>query len=53
LFVAGNVCLNENERLTLWDTTMMPNIPGMPAIMCMMFSPCVEMRYTLSKIIVN
>ncbi|XP_060863705.1 LOW QUALITY PROTEIN: probable ATP-dependent RNA helicase spindle-E [Metopolophium dirhodum] len=48
LFVAGNVCLNENDRLTLWDTTMMPNIPGMPAFICMMFSPCVEIRYNSS-----
>ncbi|XP_050536688.1 ATP-dependent RNA helicase TDRD9 [Daktulosphaira vitifoliae] len=44
LFVAGNVSANENERLTLWDTTMMPNIAGMPAIICLMFSPCVEIR---------
>lgn len=49
MFVAGNVCLNENDKLTLWDTTMMPNIPGMPAIICMMFSPCVEVRYALKN----
>ncbi|XP_025201691.1 probable ATP-dependent RNA helicase spindle-E [Melanaphis sacchari] len=48
LFVAGNVCINENDKLTLWDTTMMPNIPGMPAIICLMFSPCVEIRYNSS-----
>lgn len=48
LFVAGNVCMNENDRLTLWDTTMMPNIPGMPAIICLIFSPCVEIRYNPS-----
>jgi len=46
LFVARNVCMNENDKLTLWDTTMMPNIPGMPAIICLMFSPCVEIRCT-------
>jgi len=50
LFVAGNLCLNENDKLTLWDSTMMPNIPGMPAIICLIFSPCVEIRYTFLKI---
>lgn len=48
LFVAGNLCLNESDKLTLWDTTMMPNIPGMPAIICLIFSPCVEIRYNSS-----
>ncbi|XP_026807070.1 probable ATP-dependent RNA helicase spindle-E [Rhopalosiphum maidis] len=48
LFVAGNVCLNENDKLTLWDTTMMPNIPGMPTIICLIFSPCVEIRHNSS-----
>lgn len=46
LFVAGNVSISENDRLNLWDTTMMPNIPGLPAIICLMFSPCVEIRYS-------
>ncbi|XP_050064006.1 probable ATP-dependent RNA helicase spindle-E [Aphis gossypii] len=48
LFVAGNLCLNESNKLTLWDTTMMPNIPGMPSFICLMFSPCVEIRYNSS-----
>ncbi|VVC33086.1 Hypothetical protein CINCED_3A021098 [Cinara cedri] len=48
LLVAGKVCMNENQKLTLWDSTMMPNIPGIPSILCLMFSPCVEIRYNSS-----
>lgn len=50
LFVAGRVCMNEIDRLTMWDSTMMPNIPGIPAIICLMFSPCVEIRYIPFKL---
>lgn len=42
--------MNENDRLTIWDSTMMPNIPGIPAIICLMFSPCVEIRYIPFKL---
>ncbi|XP_050437543.1 ATP-dependent RNA helicase TDRD9 [Adelges cooleyi] len=48
LFVAGNVSVNETEKITLWDTTMMPSMAGIPAIICMIFSPSVEIRCNIS-----
>ncbi|PZC74995.1 hypothetical protein B5X24_HaOG206820 [Helicoverpa armigera] len=40
LLVAGDVGCNEgNTRLTLRHTTLMPNIPGLPAILALLFCP--------------
>ena len=45
LLVAGSV--NENptgENLTLRDTTLMPNLPGLTAILALLFTPRMELR---------
>lgn len=45
MLVAAFVGTNPNgDKLNLRHTTMMPNIPGLPALLCMMFSPMVELR---------
>ncbi|XP_047033672.1 probable ATP-dependent RNA helicase spindle-E isoform X2 [Helicoverpa zea] len=45
LLVAGDVGCNEgNTRLTLRHTTLMPNIPGLPAILALLFCPVAELR---------
>lgn len=32
------------DRISIRDTTVMPSIPGFPALMCLLFSPMVELR---------
>ncbi|XP_022817676.1 probable ATP-dependent RNA helicase spindle-E [Spodoptera litura] len=45
LVVAGDVGSNEQRsRLTLRHTTLMPNIPGLPAIIALLFCPVAELR---------
>ncbi|KAL0869154.1 hypothetical protein ABMA27_007445 [Loxostege sticticalis] len=45
LVVAADVGQNEtNSRLTLRHTTLMPNIPGLPAIIALLFCPVAELR---------
>ena len=45
LMVAGSVSLSaETEKVITRDTTVMPFIPGFPSLMCLLFSPTVELR---------
>ncbi|CAB3245863.1 unnamed protein product [Arctia plantaginis] len=45
LLVAAYVgCSEDNSKLTLRHTTMMPNIPGLPAIIALLFCPLAELR---------
>lgn len=45
MLVAGCVGTNPTrEKLSLRHTTVMPNIIGLPALLCMMFAPMVELR---------
>ncbi|KAL4706344.1 hypothetical protein ACJJTC_016638 [Scirpophaga incertulas] len=45
LLVAADVGQNEmSSRLTLRHTTLMPNIPGLPAIIALLFCPVAELR---------
>lgn len=46
LLVAGEISLSEinPSRLSLSNTTFMPNIVDFPAFMCLLFSPHVELR---------
>ncbi|KAK3926135.1 putative ATP-dependent RNA helicase spindle-E [Frankliniella fusca] len=45
LLVAGFVASNSSgSKLTLGHTTLMPHIPGLSALMCLLFSPCIELR---------
>lgn len=45
MVVASFVTTNEaGDKLTLRSTTVMPNLPGLPALVCLMFAPMVELR---------
>ncbi|XP_060805355.1 probable ATP-dependent RNA helicase spindle-E [Amyelois transitella] len=45
LVVAANVGQNQtSSKLTLRHTTLMPNIPGLPAIIALLFCPVAELR---------
>lgn len=45
MVVASFVTTNESgDKLTLRSTTVMPNLPGLPALVCLMFAPMVELR---------
>lgn len=45
MVVASSITTNEGgDKLTLRGTSVMPNIPGLPALMCLMFAPMVELR---------
>ncbi|CAH0400477.1 unnamed protein product [Chilo suppressalis] len=45
LVVASDVGQNEaSSKLTLRHTTLMPNIPGLPAIIALLFCPVAELR---------
>ncbi|CAD0203892.1 unnamed protein product [Chrysodeixis includens] len=45
LLVAATVgCNQEGTTLTLRHTTLMPNIPGLPAIIALLFCPVAELR---------
>lgn len=50
MFVACSVTANQNgHHLTLRDTTQMPNIPAVPALISLLFSPMVELRRNPAK----
>ncbi|XP_058808983.1 probable ATP-dependent RNA helicase spindle-E [Phymastichus coffea] len=45
LLVAALVSQNQSgTQLTLRNTTLMPNIPGLTALMCLIFAPKIELR---------
>ncbi|XP_041827179.1 ATP-dependent RNA helicase TDRD9 [Melanotaenia boesemani] len=45
MLVAGYVSVNSSgERLLLRDTSIMPGIPGLPALVTMLFTPIMELR---------
>lgn len=45
LLVAGSVSQSPSgHHLTLRNTTMMPNIPGLTSLLCLMFTPQMELR---------
>ncbi|KAK7595428.1 hypothetical protein V9T40_013253 [Parthenolecanium corni] len=45
MVVASFVTTNElGNKLILRSTTIMPNLPGLPALVCLMFAPMVELR---------
>ena len=46
LMVAAHVLLSPSGGACLArDTTLLPPIPGLPHILCLMFAPYVELRY--------
>lgn len=50
LLVAGFVASNASgTRLKLGHTTLMPNIPGLSALMCLLFAPSVELRQSRDR----
>ncbi|KAK7904385.1 hypothetical protein WMY93_016992 [Mugilogobius chulae] len=45
MLVAGTVTVNSSgSRILLRDTTLMPDIPGLPALLTMLFTPIMELR---------
>ncbi|XP_047994104.1 probable ATP-dependent RNA helicase spindle-E [Leguminivora glycinivorella] len=45
LLIAGDVGQSEHSnKLTLRHTTLMPNVPGLPAIIALLFCPTAELR---------
>nr|XP_040055966.1 ATP-dependent RNA helicase TDRD9 isoform X2 [Gasterosteus aculeatus aculeatus] len=45
MLVAGSVSVNSTgTRIQLNDTTYMPDIPGLPALLTMLFTPVMELR---------
>uniref|UniRef100_A0A3B5A8K9 RNA helicase n=1 Tax=Stegastes partitus TaxID=144197 RepID=A0A3B5A8K9_9TELE len=45
MLVAGNVSVNcTGTRILLRDTTLLPDIPGLPALITMLFTPVMELR---------
>ncbi|XP_041810147.1 ATP-dependent RNA helicase TDRD9 [Chelmon rostratus] len=45
MLVAGNVSVNPTgTHILLRDTTLMPDIPGLPSIVTMLFTPIMELR---------
>uniref|UniRef100_A0A3Q3WZZ5 ATP-dependent RNA helicase TDRD9 n=1 Tax=Mola mola TaxID=94237 RepID=A0A3Q3WZZ5_MOLML len=45
MMVAGTVSVNSTgTRILLRDTSMMPDIPGLPALITMLFTPIMELR---------
>ena len=46
LMVAACVALNSTGNTVLArNTTLLPNIPGLAHLMCLVFAPSVELRY--------
>jgi len=46
LLVAASVGQNpQGDRLILRHTTLMPNLHGLASLICLIFAPCVELRY--------
>ena len=49
LMVAANMRINDaGNSLIARDTTIMPNIPDLPALACMIFTPTMELRQVIS-----
>ena len=49
LFVSSIVSQNQSgTQLTLRNTTLLPNIPGLTALICLMFAPKIELRRSSS-----
>lgn len=45
MVISAFVTINSaGDKLSLRDTTIMPSLPGLPALVCLMFSPMVELR---------
>ncbi|XP_031702877.1 ATP-dependent RNA helicase TDRD9 [Anarrhichthys ocellatus] len=45
MLVAGSVSVNSTgDRILLKDTSIMPDIPGLPALLTMLFTPIMELR---------
>ncbi|XP_056445679.1 ATP-dependent RNA helicase TDRD9 [Gadus chalcogrammus] len=45
MLVAGSVAVSaESAHILLRDTTLMPDIPGLPALITMLFTPVMELR---------
>ncbi|XP_043254813.1 probable ATP-dependent RNA helicase spindle-E isoform X1 [Colletes gigas] len=45
LLVAGSVLQNvHTSNLTLYNTTLMPRLPGLTALITLIFTPCTELR---------
>lgn len=45
MLVAANVhAAADSSRLTLRQTTILPNLPGLPPLVCLIFAPQVELR---------
>ncbi|XP_038074406.1 ATP-dependent RNA helicase TDRD9-like [Patiria miniata] len=50
MMVAAHVGLNHaGNTLLARDTTLMPNIPDLPALVCMLFAPVMELRADKNK----
>ena len=46
LMVAAHVQLNPSGNTCIArDTTLLPNIHGLPYLLSMLFAPCIELRY--------
>jgi hypothetical protein len=51
LLVAASVGQNpQGDRLNLRHTTLMPNLHGLASLVCLIFAPCIELRYRASLI---
>uniref|UniRef100_A0A3B4A746 ATP-dependent RNA helicase TDRD9 n=1 Tax=Periophthalmus magnuspinnatus TaxID=409849 RepID=A0A3B4A746_9GOBI len=44
MLVAGTVSVNSTTRILLKETTLMPDIPGLPVLITMLFTPVMELR---------
>ncbi|KAM8921066.1 ATP-dependent RNA helicase TDRD9 [Pelodytes ibericus] len=45
LFIAASLSVNASgSTIMLRETSMLPAIPGLPALICMLFSPVIELR---------
>ena len=54
LLVAAHVSLSQTGNdMQLRQTTMMPKIPGLPAIVAMLFAPKAELRYVNSTPVIS
>ncbi|XP_078671642.1 ATP-dependent RNA helicase TDRD9-like isoform X2 [Branchiostoma floridae x Branchiostoma belcheri] len=50
MLVAGHVGVNPTgSTITARDTTLMPNMPGLAALVCLMFTPVAELRTNRSN----
>ncbi|XP_019725760.1 ATP-dependent RNA helicase TDRD9 isoform X2 [Hippocampus comes] len=49
MLVAGSVFINSSGNILPKDTSLMPDIPGLPAIVTMLFTPIMELRTNVDK----